>query len=164
LIRQEARRDSVLSLLRASNVFHFAGHAIFNGDRPELSYLAFALPTGGNPTGMLTAQEISGLRLSNLELVVLSACQTLSSQTSRTGGVAGLAASFLRAGAPAIVSTLWDVSDDVTEPLLTAFHERFVSGVPAAEALREAQLEALKARSGQRTAPAMWAAFIYTGP
>jgi len=164
LIGNAARRDTVLALLRTANVFHFAGHAVFTGDRPELSFLALtSAPATGAP-GALTAREISQLRLSNLELVVLSACQTLSARTSRTGGVAGLAASFLRAGAPAIVSTLWDVSDDVTGPLLTAFHQRLAAGIPPADALREAQLESLKSQAGQRAAPAIWAAFIYAGP
>ena len=158
-----ARRDTVLALLRTANVFHFAGHAVFSGDRPELSFLAFARPRSG-ATGALSAREIAQLRLSNLELVVLSACQTLSARSSRTGGVAGLAASFLRAGAPAIVSTLWDVSDDVTGPLLTGFHQRLAAGIPAPDALREAQLEALKTRAGQQAPPSVWAAFIYTGP
>jgi CHAT domain-containing protein len=159
-----AQRDAVLSLLQTTKVFHFAGHAVFNGDRPELSYLALAAPGEGDGSGVLEARDIGKLRLSNLEIVVLSACQTISSRTSRTGGVAGLASSFLRAGAPAIVSTLWDVSDDVTGPLLTTFHQRLAAGVPAAEALRAAQLDALESRTGHRTAPAIWAAFIYAGP
>jgi len=154
----------VLTLLETPTVLHFAGHAVFNPDRPELSYLALGAPRSSGGTGVLEAREIAGLRLSNLELVVLSACQTLSSRTSRTGGVAGLASSFLRAGAPAIVSTLWDVNDDVTEPLLAAFHENFAAGLPADDALRRAQLRVLKASSSQHAAPAMWAAFIYAGP
>jgi CHAT domain-containing protein len=135
---------------------------VFNGDRPELSFLALGPPRAGDggSTGTLGAWEIGELRLSKLELVVLSACRTVSSRTSRTGGVAGLAASFLRAGAPAIISTLWDVSDDMTGPLLGAFHQRFAKGMSAAEALREAQVEALR----QGVSPASWAAFIYAGP
>ncbi|MGH7616862.1 MAG: CHAT domain-containing protein, partial [Gemmatimonadaceae bacterium] len=164
LIGADARRDTVVSLLRTPKVFHFAGHAVFNGDRPELSYLALGSPRGRDGTGALEAREISQLRLSNLEIVVLSACRTLSSRSSRTGAVAGLASSFLRAGAPAIISTLWDVSDDVTEPLLATFHRHFAEGVSAADALRSAQLEAIAVRSGQRAAPAAWAAFIYAGP
>jgi CHAT domain-containing protein len=160
----DARRDSVLALLSSRTVFHFAGHAVFNADRPELSYLALGTPREGQGIGALEARDISTLHLPNLELVVLSACRTLSSRNSRTGAVAGLAASFLRAGAPAILSTLWDVSDDVTESLLAGFHQRFAAGIPAADALRQAQLDALYPREGHRTAPAAWAAFIYSGP
>jgi CHAT domain-containing protein len=164
LIGEDARRDTVLALLRTVSVLHFAGHAVFTGDRPELSFLALAPSRGSGNPGTLSAREISQLRLSNLELVVLSACQTLSARTTRTGGVAGLAASFLRAGAPAIVSTLWNISDDVTGPLLTAFHERLAAGMSPVEALRGAQLDALKPHGGQPAAPAVWAAFTYAGP
>jgi CHAT domain-containing protein len=164
LTRDTARRDTILGLLRTANVFHFAGHAVFSDDRPELSFLALARPQVGGASGALTAREIAQLRLSSLELVVLSACQTLSARSSRTGSVAGLAGSFLRAGAPAIISTLWDVSDDLTGSLLTTFHQRFAAGIPAPDALREAQLEALKTRAGQAAAPEIWAAFIYAGP
>jgi CHAT domain-containing protein len=160
----EARRDTILALLHGPQVFHFAGHAVFNSDRPELSFLAFGVGRPDDGTGTLQARDIARLRLPNLQLVVLSACQTLSSRTSRTGAVAGLASSFLRAGAPAIVSTLWDVDDEVTGPLLTAFHTRFAAGDDADEALQLAQMDVLRARPGQRAAPATWAPFIYAGP
>jgi CHAT domain-containing protein len=159
-----AYRDTILSLLGYSRVFHFAGHAVFNSDQPELSYLALGSRRTQSASGTLSAGEIANLRLSNLELVVLSACRSVSSRTSRTGGVAGLASSFLRAGAPAIVSTLWEVSDDLTEPLLAGFHERFASGMAAPEALQRSQVEALNAHPGRKAAPSGWAAFIYTGP
>jgi CHAT domain-containing protein len=49
-------------------------------------------------------------------------------------------------------------------PLLTEFHRRLAAGVPAAEALRQAQIEALRSPRPELRAPAAWAAFIYTGP
>jgi CHAT domain-containing protein len=158
----EASRASVLDQLGASSVFHFAGHAIANGDQPELSYLALA--TTGADDGTLRGSEIGKLRLSNLELVVLSACSTLNPRSSHTGAIAGLAYSFLRAGAPATISTLWDVTDDVTTDLLVAFHGGFVGGASAAEALRQAQLVSLRSARPELRAPRAWGAFIYTGP
>jgi CHAT domain-containing protein/Flp pilus assembly protein TadD len=156
----QARRDSVVALLATSSVFHFAGHAIVNTDQPELSYLAFAKTEGGDNTdGMLRAREIGQLRPSKLQLVVLSACSTLSPRASHTGAIAGLAYSFLRAGVPATVSTLWDVSDETTVELLVDFHHELVAGRSAAEALQSAQRAAIK-----RSPPRVWAAFIYTGP
>jgi len=59
----------------------------------------------------------------------------------------GRSYSFLRAGAPATVSTLWDVDDAVTTELVVSFHKRFSGGMRAAEALRLAQQDAL--RSGR---------------
>jgi CHAT domain-containing protein len=156
----DARRDSVLALLATSSVFHFAGHAIINSDQPELSYLALASTGSGSADGgILRAREIGNLHPSNLQLAVLSACSTLNPRPSHTGAIAGLAYSFLRAGVPATISTLWDVSDEAVTDVLVDFHRQRMQGKPAAEALRSAQVAAIKKRS----APRAWAAFIYTG-
>jgi len=158
-----ARRQTLLQLLPRHSVFHFAGHAVFDGEQPGSSYLALA-PDPGSADGNLRAREIGELRLSNMQVVVLSACSTLGSRPSRAGAAAGLAYSFLHAGAPATVSTLWDVRDDATAPLLVEFHRRLRGGAPAAAALRLAQLQALRFARDEARTPAAWAAFIYTGP
>jgi CHAT domain-containing protein len=158
----DARRGEVERELPRHAIFHFAGHAVFNSEQPELSYLALARDSLGG--GTLHAWEIGRMRLSNVSAVILSACSTLSPRPSRAGPTAGLAYSFLRAGAPATVSTLWDVTDDVTTGLLVEFHRHFAAGRPAPEALRAAQLQALASPRPELRAPRAWAAFIYTGP
>jgi CHAT domain-containing protein/Flp pilus assembly protein TadD len=158
-----ASRTAIVNALPRYGVFHFAGHAVFNGDAPELSYLAVSTDSA-DASGRLSAWEISRLDLSKIELVVLSACHTLSSQSSRSGPVAGLAYSFLRAGAPASVSTLWNVDDRVIGDIVASFHRRFYGGTPAHVALREAQIEALSSTRSELRKPAAWAAVIYTGP
>ena len=159
----EASRARVLELLPKYGVFHFAGHAVANGDQPELSYLALGSQRS-DEEGTVRAGEIAKMRLSNLQLVVLSACSTLNPRRSRMGAIAGLAYSFMRAGAPATVSTLWDVDDAVTTELLVSFHKRFSAGMPAAEALRLAQQDALHSRRPEMRSPKAWGAFVYTGP
>jgi CHAT domain-containing protein len=78
----------VLELLPKYGVFHFAGHAVANGDQPELSYLALGSQRS-DEEGTVRAGEIAKLRLSNLQLVVLSACSTLNPRRSRMGAIAG---------------------------------------------------------------------------
>jgi CHAT domain-containing protein len=158
-----AQRSRVLDLLPGRSIFHFAGHAVFNVQQPELSYLALAPDSTGH-SGILRAQDIGALNLSDVKVVVLSACSSLTPRASRTGAIAGLAYSFLRAGAPATVSTLWDVDDGSTTELLVAFHRRLAAGTPAPEALRRAQLDALRSGTPAMRVPQAWAAFIYTGP
>jgi CHAT domain-containing protein len=135
---------------------------VFNSAQPELSYLALA-PNGADDDGALQAWEIGEMRLSHLQVVVLSACSTLNPRSSRTGSVAGLASSFLRAGAPGTISTLWDVTDLGVTELLLELHQRLADHEPAAEALRQAQLRALASPSAQLRAPRTWAAFTFTG-
>ncbi|HEU0012306.1 MAG TPA: CHAT domain-containing protein [Longimicrobium sp.] len=155
----QARRTAVLGLLPRAGIFHFAGHAVFNGDRPEQSYLALA-PDAEMASGVLYAREIGGLRLSNVGVAVLSACTSLSPRATRTGAIPGLAYSFLRAGVPATVSTVWEVADDDATALLVAFHRHLAGGAPTAASLRAAQLAALR----EGADPRAWAGFIYTGP
>ena len=157
----DARRHAVLAELPRVSVFHFAGHAVFDTEYPERSYLALA---SGDTAGILPAWEIGGLRLSNVRVVVLSACSTLNPRPSRAGPSAGLAYSFLRAGAPATISTLWDVTDGLTAQVVVEFHRRLARGSPSAEALRQAQIAALRDPRTELHAPAAWAAFVYTGP
>jgi CHAT domain-containing protein/tetratricopeptide (TPR) repeat protein len=158
-----ARRDRVLALLPRSTVFHFAGHAVVDGSRPERSYLALAADDASQD-GTLHAREIGGLRLSIVRLVILSACRTSSPRPSRMGGIAGLAYSFLRAGAPATIGTLWDVGDDQVSEVLIDFHRRLVAGTAPAIALRLAQLAALHSDRRELRDPRVWGAYVYTGP
>ena len=163
LLRENATRERILSLLPGASIVHFAGHAVFDAERPERSYLAVASRRAG--TSGVTAAEIAHLRLSKTQVVILSACSTMNPRPSRAGGVAGLAYSFLRAGAPSTVSTLWDVDDADVPALLVRFHQELRQGKDPAAALRGAQLAALRAPSlTSRVPPWTWAAFTYTGP
>jgi len=157
-----ARVDSLLALLPGHRIFHFAGHAIVNAEQPELSYLALAADGAGN--GTLLAREIGRLRLSDVKIAVLSACSTLGPRDTHVGAIAGLAYSFMRAGTPAIVSSLWDIDDSASAALLVTFHRHLAAGDPAPDALRAAQLEALRSGQAALRAPRAWAAFVYTGP
>src|SRR5262249_38881638 len=84
----DATKQRVLAELSGRQIFHFAGHAVFNSRRPERSYFVLAPNREPADAGMLFLDEISGRHL-NLGLVVLSACTTIGSRDTRTGGVAG---------------------------------------------------------------------------
>lgn len=162
LTGNDATRVRFLELAPTSGVVHFAGHAVMDADRPSRSYLMFA--DDGVTSGVVEAREIATLRLPAVRLVVLSACSTVNARASHAGGITGLAYSFLRAGVPATVSTLWDINDQSSTPVLVDFHNELVRGTPAAEALRRAQLRALHSTMPELRDPRVWGAFTYTGP
>jgi CHAT domain-containing protein len=121
------------------DVVHFAGHAIANDVRPELSRLLFA---GADETARsLFARDIATERFSATRLVVLGACSTSAGRIRRGEGVLSLARPFLAAGVPAVVASLWDVNDRASHRLLVAFHRALRRSGDVAEALRRAQLE-----------------------
>jgi CHAT domain-containing protein len=91
--------------------------------------------------GILTAEAIAGLPLRDLDLVVLSACETGLGTVTYGEGVFGLQRAFHMAGAQNVVASLWKVDDLATAALMTIFYDRlWRQGKPPIEALREAQL------------------------
>jgi CHAT domain-containing protein len=152
---------AVVELLGRASILHFAGHAVFNPDEPERSFLA--LTGAADDDGRLAAREIGALRLSKTYVVVLSACSTMNPRPTRAGPMAGLAHSFLSAGVPVTISTLWDVSDRATTELLVEVHRGLATGGDATAVLRRAQLRALHSSDPTLSVASTWAAFTSTG-
>lgn len=124
--------------------------------------------------GLLSAEEIAGLNLSQVELVVLSACETARGVDIAGEGSFGLRRTFLMAGARAVVAGLWRVNDLATKDLMVKFYDLlWHDHLPTAEALRRAQvymIEKGRSESGQDSArslppyaPYYWAAFVASG-
>lgn len=88
--------------------------------------------------GVLTAKEISMLDLRGVDLLVLSACQTGLGKITGDG-VFGLQRGFKKAGANAILMSLWKVDDKATRILMTHFYQYLMDGMGKHEALRRAK-------------------------
>lgn len=88
--------------------------------------------------GVVTAAEIAEMQFPALDLVVLSACETALGDVSGEG-VFGLQRGFKKAGAGAMLMSLWKVDDKATTLLMTEFFRALKAGMPATDALRKAQ-------------------------
>jgi CHAT domain-containing protein len=159
---REATRVAVLDALRGAPMFHYAGHAVFDDERPEQSYLLLAR---GGPldVGRLHAGEIAQLDLRGVALVVLSACRTVRTGGGRAEGFSGLSGAFLAAGAGGTVGSLWEVDDRLTQPLMMEFHRAWRATGNGPAALRAAQLRMLASPDRRERSPAAWAGFRYAG-
>ncbi len=107
--------------------------------------------------GILTAEEISQLDLSNTELMVLSACETGLGETSITEGVNGLQRGLKLAGVKSMILSLWEVNDKAGREFMAEFYTHLFAGVNRHEAFRRATLT-MKQR--YPTEPANWAMFV----
>lgn len=149
--------------LERAAVVHYAGHAVFDDERPEQSYLVLA-PLPGRPgSGRLTAGDLAAMELRHAPLVVLAACSTVNAGRGRAGGFSGLAGGLLAAGAGGVVGGLWEVDDARTRSLMIAFHRAWRARGDGARALRAAQLQLLGSSDPALRSPAAWAGFRYAG-
>jgi len=155
------RDDASASFLKRSpltgfRVIHFATHALV--DDRGTARTALALAPGPGESGFVGPGDLEALRL-DADLVVLSACRTAGGKVLVGEGVQGLTAPLLQAGSRSVVATQWRIGDRSTLALMRAFYDALASGLPVADALRAAKLDALR-----RGAPASeWAAFVAVG-
>jgi len=148
-----ADEETVRRHAREKSVLHFATHAIVREDDPFGSFLALRpAATAAAADGYLSAREIYDLNLRS-DLVVLSACR--SGRGHITGdGIATFARAFLYAGAPTVITSLWDVADQPTNRLLPDFYRSWIGGQSKARALRAAALSLLRdLRAGRVEVP-----------
>lgn len=113
--------------------------------------------------GLLTSYEISNLYFKDLELVVLSACQT-GLGLLHYDGVFGLQRAFIKAGANSILMSLWNVDDYATKLLMIEFYRNYISGYTKIQSLLKAQefIREYKDEYGNQIFedPYYWAGFI----
>lgn len=164
-----------------TGIIHVATHAFFTPSQPNDMNATGLIFAGGNKhwltrstssdpavnpaDDILTSSEIANLNLIGTDMVVLSACQTgLGNITGE--GVFGLQRAFKKAGVQSLLMSLWEVDDEATQLLMTAFYRHYAGGATKQEALQRAQQE-LRQHTFQRNGqllrgddPRLWAAFI----
>ena len=108
--------------------------------------------------GILSANDIARLDLSNTDMVVLSACQTGQGKAT-SEGLYGLQRAFKKSGVGTIVMSLWSVSDKTTSEFMTTFYER-LADTHNVWNKRKAFEEAKEIIRKKHPDPFHWAAFV----
>jgi CHAT domain-containing protein/tetratricopeptide (TPR) repeat protein len=149
-----ATKAALLADLPGATYVHLACHGCHDLTDPLESHLQLA------DDERLTLRELmDGRSFHDIRLVVASACETALAEFTRLPDeVLGLPAGFLRAGAAAVIGTLWRVDDLATALLMIRFYELHLgtrttgskrSPVPAARALRLAQQWLARVTAGE---------------
>jgi CHAT domain-containing protein len=169
LTGDKVRESEVKAEIPKSDVVHLATHFVADEGSPLLSKLLltkeeFGPGEGQKSDGLLQAYEIYAMRLPRTRLVVLSACQTGIEHSYKGEGAIGIARSFIKAGAPLVVASVWPVETQATLELMIKFHRfRKLTDLSTAEALRRAQLEMINHPDRRLRQPYYWAGFVLIG-
>jgi CHAT domain-containing protein/tetratricopeptide (TPR) repeat protein len=165
LLGRDATEETIKSLAPQARRLHFACHGLLDERFPLNSALALSIPgySGeGRDNGLLQAWEIfEELRL-NADLVTLSACDSGLGKEMGGEGLVGLVRAFQFAGARSVLASLWSISDVSTARFMKRFYGYLRSGKSKDEALRAAQIDQIRGRSGSPH-PFHWAAFELFG-
>ena len=142
--------------LEQFRTIHIAAHMFSDNVNPWRS--GVLLGSGSDDAAYLRASDIATRHL-GARLVVLSGCTSAAARSLPGEGPQGLASAFLCAGANTVVATLWQVRDDVAADFAKRLHAGLARGMPAAQAVREAQLGMRAAGRGAGD----WGAFVVWG-
>ncbi|MEO0769685.1 MAG: CHAT domain-containing protein [Cyanobacteria bacterium J06649_4] len=126
--------EAVKGIMNEYEILHFATHAAFVNSNPEDSFILFG---NGDRPNLL---DIGNWTLSNVDLVVLSACETGLDGFGNGAEILGMGYQFQLSGAGAVMASLWSVSDRGTQDLMTRFYDHLGQGKAKAKALQQAQI------------------------
>ncbi|MEM8637609.1 MAG: CHAT domain-containing protein [Cyanobacteria bacterium P01_G01_bin.54] len=120
-------------------ILHLATHSRFQAGRSDLTYIQL----WDQPIGLADLRTLDWHSTTQLELLVLSACETALGDLDAELGFAGLA---VQTGVKSAIASLWQVSDLGTLALMDRFYAQLANpAIPIkAEALRQAQLAMLR--------------------
>ena len=121
------------------NILHFATHAALVPKDAGESFILFG--NGDKPT----LKDIASWSMQDVDLVVLSACETgLGGFDNNGEQILGLGYQFQSVGARAVLASLWSVDDGGTQALMNAFYVGLKNGYSKTEALQRSQQALIK--------------------
>lgn len=174
LNRRQATESALIKHIGDYEIVHLATHAVSDKRASTLPTIILAdegdsAAEEKNPDraafdGELQAHEIYRLKPERTRLVILSSCRSGLGAEARNETMSGLAHSFLVAGVPTVVASLWDIDDESAADLMEKLHASHrAQRLAIGQALRQAQLSILQSAPLKRRHPFFWATFIVTG-
>ncbi len=162
LLNDDFSASATIAKFSDYNIIHLATHAAFIKGKPEDSFVVFG---DGNRASL---REVSTWSLRNVDLVILSACETgLGGQLGNGSEIMGFGYQMEYAGARAAIASLWQVSDGGTQALMDRFYTLLQNPqLGKAEVLAQAQRAMIKTPTLGTTNfshPFYWSPFIIIG-
>jgi CHAT domain-containing protein/cytochrome c-type biogenesis protein CcmH/NrfG len=155
LVGSNANSQNILQWITAANVFHFAGHSVYEHGRLDL-----LLSDRGNGDGdILNLGELSQTKLKSCRLVVLSACSTQGLSGESFHEPQNIIRSLLQARVSHIVASRWEVDSSFTAEFMKEFYRQLT----LKKEIGRSFAEVVNRSREQYPQPYYWAAFSQFG-
>lgn len=162
-ISAKATESAFKTKVKGYGLLHLAMHGQADKSSANLAHLIFA----DHETDSLNDNKLYHYEIANLastaQLAVLSACETGIGKDIEGEGVMSLGRSFMYAGIPSVVMSLWKIEDNSTSELMPLFYKYLKDGQPKSQALRQAKLDYLNNTSQLKAHPFYWSGMIALG-
>lgn len=136
LIDTEVSKEELMEFLTNQvKIFHFAGHALFDDETPQLSKLVL------RHNKVMTPLDLQKYTFQHNPLIVFSACESGVSEVKLGDEPFGFLrfAKVMRANN--IIFSLWPVLSKPTTQLMISFYSHVLAGASLAEAMRQARVD-----------------------
>ncbi|KOR29949.1 hypothetical protein TI03_00930 [Achromatium sp. WMS1] len=145
------------SLIKNSwRIVHVATHGFFGGTVETSFFMTYDHLLKANQLDSIISGKVDS---DPPELLTLSACQTAEGNDRAPLGIIGIA---VQSGARSALGSLWPVSDDATQLLISEFYHNLLnSNLTKAQAFQKAQLTVLQRKEFHH--PFFWSPFILIG-
>ncbi len=138
-------RNLKRALIKKPAVLHIASHFQLVSGREDDSFLLLG---DGRHLALSDFRRKKSLSFRGIDLVTLSACQTARGGGGDGSEIEGFGATVQLSGASSVLASLWPVADAATAKLMQQFYQNLMQqGLDKAEALRQAQISMLLAKS-----------------
>lgn len=158
-LRADATKAHFREASGSAGIVHVAAHAMADFVDPLYSKILLANENGKQ--SFLEAHEVLAMKLQGVDVVTLSACESGLGKIASGDETLGFTRSFLSAGSSSLIASLWPVSDDAAEVLMTTLYRELSAGIDIQSAMQDAQLAVL--RNPKMAHPFFWAPFNLIG-
>lgn len=138
-----------------SSLVHIATHGQFGGTAENTFLQAYQSQISLKQLEEILSNHNNNFPNSPIQLLVLSACDTASSNPRATLGMSGVA---VRTGVSNVLGSLWSINDEEIVLLIDGFYRYWIQNqLTRSEALRQAQLDLINSINNH---PSNWSSMI----
>ena len=159
---EEATISNFSAMANRGAVLHLAMHAELDTTLEGSSSLIFTPSINSHGNFRLYNYEVAQMNIHS-PMVVLSACNTGNGKLYSGEGLMSLSRSFILAGVPSVVETLWPVEDIAGSKIMGNFYKYLSEGKPKNTAMRLAKIDYINQTSPSFVNPKFWAAYTLMG-